>query len=120
MKKKDVAAFYQAVHSYAPFPWQIRLAERVAQGSWPEALNLPTSSSKTAVVDVWLWAHSVGIADTTRQRQPAAGSSQARRSRFSTMLPSKNPASARGAMSTKSPSQAVKNQLYYGDNLATP
>ena len=67
MNKLDFSAFYQSVHGYAPFPWQIRLAERAASGRWPDALNLPTSSGKTAVVDVWAWAHSIGIAGTPRR-----------------------------------------------------
>ncbi len=66
-EKMDFAAFYQSVHDYAPFPWQVRLAQRVAQGRWPDALNLPTSSGKTAVLDVWLWAHSAGIAGTPKR-----------------------------------------------------
>jgi len=67
MKQLDFAGFYQSLHGYAPFPWQIRLAERAASGQWPDALNLPTSSGKTAVLDVWLWAHSMGIAGTPRR-----------------------------------------------------
>jgi CRISPR-associated endonuclease/helicase Cas3 len=67
MKQQDFSAFYQSLHSYAPFPWQIRLAQRAADGQWPDALNLPTSSGKTAVLDVWLWAHSMGIAATPRR-----------------------------------------------------
>lgn len=67
MKELDFSAFYISLHGYAPFPWQIRLAERVADGQWPDALNLPTSSGKTAVVDVWLWAHAVGIAGIPRR-----------------------------------------------------
>jgi CRISPR-associated endonuclease/helicase Cas3 len=67
MKKPDFATFYQSVHAYAPFPWQVRLAERAASGHWPDALNLPTSSGKTAVLDVWLWAHAVGIPNTPKR-----------------------------------------------------
>ena len=67
MTTLDFSAFYLSVHGYPPFPWQIRLAERAATGIWPDALNLPTSSGKTAVLDVWLWAHTVGIAGTPRR-----------------------------------------------------
>ncbi len=67
MKHQTFAEFYQSVHGHAPFPWQVRLSQRVAQGQWPKALNLPTSSGKTAVVDVWLWAHAVGLAGTPKR-----------------------------------------------------
>lgn len=67
MKKMDFSGFYKFLHGYAPFPWQIRLADRAANCQWPDALNLPTSSGKTAVLDVWLWAHSLGIAGTPRR-----------------------------------------------------
>ncbi|OQW86389.1 MAG: type I-U CRISPR-associated helicase/endonuclease Cas3 [Rhodoferax ferrireducens] len=67
MQKQYFADFYEGVHGYAPFPWQVRLAERAAMGVWPDALNLPTSSGKTAVLDVWLWAHAAGIPGTPRR-----------------------------------------------------
>lgn len=67
MKTLNFSEFYCSVHGYAPFPWQVRLAARAAGGSWPDALNLPTSSGKTAVLDVWLWAHTMAIAGTPKR-----------------------------------------------------
>lgn len=49
-------SFYDQMHGYAPFPWQCRLARIVESGHWPDAINLPTSAGKTAIIDVWLWA----------------------------------------------------------------
>lgn len=50
---QDFPAFFKAVHGYAPFPWQQRLAQQVVEtGSWPPLLDLPTASGKTAAIDV--------------------------------------------------------------------
>lgn len=51
----EFADFFQRVNGFAPFPWQARLARRVAAGDWPETLDLPTAAGKTALVDIWLW-----------------------------------------------------------------
>ena len=67
MKPKSFRTFYESAHGYPPFPWQLGLAQRAAENRWPGALNLPTSSGKTAVLDVWLWAHAAGIAGTPRR-----------------------------------------------------
>lgn len=49
----DFGGFFHAVHGYDPFPWQKRLLSQVAHsGRWPEVLDLPTSSGKTAAIDV--------------------------------------------------------------------
>jgi CRISPR-associated endonuclease/helicase Cas3 len=58
--------WYCACHGYEPFPWQESLAERIAAGSWPEALTPPTGAGKTAVIDVWLWARLEGLSVPTR------------------------------------------------------
>ncbi len=39
-----------------PFGWQSMLAERARNGDWPEAINLPTASGKTACLDVAVFA----------------------------------------------------------------
>ena len=50
--------FFSAVHSdekekRQAFPWQLRLAQQVAEGGWPnDPLSLPTSSGKTSVIDI--------------------------------------------------------------------
>lgn len=50
---EDFAAFFAEIHGATPFPWQSRLAAEVANtGRWPEVLDLPTGSGKTAAIDV--------------------------------------------------------------------
>jgi CRISPR-associated endonuclease/helicase Cas3 len=49
----DFPAFFKAVHSFDPFPWQVRLAKQVVEsGTWPKLLDLPTGAGKTAAIDV--------------------------------------------------------------------
>lgn len=49
----NFAAFFRAIHGYPPFPWQQRLVDRLAVGDeWPDVLDLPTGSGKTAALDV--------------------------------------------------------------------
>lgn len=49
----DFPAFFKAVYGVPPFPWQTRLLEQVATtGVWPEVLDLPTGTGKTAAIDV--------------------------------------------------------------------
>ena len=49
----DFAAFFSAIHGYKPFPWQQALVDQLADSdTWPDVLDLPTGSGKTAALDV--------------------------------------------------------------------
>lgn len=56
MTKLNFPAFFQAVHKVSPLPWQSTLAERLVQGGgWPDLIDLPTASGKTACIDIALF-----------------------------------------------------------------
>ena len=50
-------AYFRAVHDWKPYPWQTRLTQEVlASEQWPEVIELPTGTGKTAVLDTALYA----------------------------------------------------------------
>ncbi len=59
--------FFEALHGRPPFPWQVELARRVCTGNWPEVINLPTASGKTACLDIALYAMAVLGKDAPRR-----------------------------------------------------
>ncbi len=52
----DFDAFYGAVHGRPPFSWQSELAEQACKTGWPDLIDLPTASGKTAVIDIAVFA----------------------------------------------------------------
>ena len=53
-------AYFRAVHDCEPYPWQTRLTDEVlASEQWPEVIELPTGTGKTAVLDTALYALAV-------------------------------------------------------------
>jgi CRISPR-associated endonuclease/helicase Cas3 len=48
--------FFEALWGKEPFPWQEILAQRVVTRPWPDAIDLPTASGKTACLDIAVYA----------------------------------------------------------------
>jgi CRISPR-associated endonuclease/helicase Cas3 len=60
MKLDDFKDFFEELHStdntrIKPFPWQNQLMEHVVNNGWPNAIDLPTSAGKTAILDIALF-----------------------------------------------------------------
>lgn len=56
MSSLDFAAFFRDVHGVTPLPWQDRLAQHLlANNEWPDLVDLPTASGKTACLDIALF-----------------------------------------------------------------
>ena len=52
LRAADFGTFFQAVHGCSPFPWQQNLVDRLAENDeWPDVLDLPTGTGKTAAMD---------------------------------------------------------------------
>lgn len=52
----EFSDFYAAVHSRPPLAWQSELAQQVCISGWPQWIDLPTASGKTAVIDIAVFA----------------------------------------------------------------
>lgn len=66
----DFDAYFAEVHGTSPFPWQRRLAQQVcASAGWPAALDLPTGTGKTAVMDIAVFALALDAARAPADRR---------------------------------------------------
>lgn len=67
---RDFGAYFAAVHGHTPFPWQERLLREVAgDGRWPDLLDLPTGSGKTAAIDIALFHLALDAAAPPAERR---------------------------------------------------
>lgn len=78
---EQFADFYEAVHGWPPLAWQSELAQQVCLHGWPRWIDLPTSSGKTAVVDMAVFA----LAFQATQAEPIAACAKAPRRIFFTV-----------------------------------
>jgi CRISPR-associated endonuclease/helicase Cas3 len=67
LRAEHFGEFFQALQMKPPFPWQEALALRVCTGDWPEVIDLPTASGKTACIDIALFALAVRGAEVPRR-----------------------------------------------------
>lgn len=49
------AEFFSSLYGNEPFPWQSRLADDLAAGTWPDCIDLPTASGKTSLIDILVY-----------------------------------------------------------------
>lgn len=52
----DLARYFEALTGYTPLRWQERLFDKLARGTIPSAVDLPTGLGKSSVIPIWLIA----------------------------------------------------------------
>ena len=61
LRAAHFGTFFQAVHGCSPFPWQQNLVDRLAENDeWPDVLDLPTGTGKTAAMDAAVFHLALG------------------------------------------------------------
>ncbi len=63
LSKGDFKDFIHAIYGYEPFPWQTALLDRIIERGWPEGIDLPTASGKTACLDIAVFLLALGVKD---------------------------------------------------------
>lgn len=63
----DFPQFFYELYGYKPFPWQTRLMQQVAENGWPELLDLPTGSGKTAVIEIAVFHLALHLGNAPRR-----------------------------------------------------
>jgi CRISPR-associated endonuclease/helicase Cas3 len=78
----EFASFFRAVWGFDPFPWQEDLVQRLATGRdprrdydgapgvWPDVLDLPTGSGKTAALDIAVFHLALDARRGSKRRAP--------------------------------------------------
>ncbi|MBX9825150.1 MAG: type I-U CRISPR-associated helicase/endonuclease Cas3 [Xanthobacteraceae bacterium] len=72
---EDFGDFFHAVWGFSPFPWQQNLLQRLARdegphGPWPDVLDLPTGSGKTATLDIAVFHLALEAEKKDQRRAP--------------------------------------------------
>ena len=67
LTEEHFPAFFEAVHGWAPFPWQQALLGRVLEQGWPGLIDVPTGLGKTAALDVAVYAAALGSVHSRRR-----------------------------------------------------
>src|SRR5436305_637677 len=82
LRPSDFRSFFKALWGLDPFPWQERLLLRLVTGEdahhaykgepgcWPDVLDLPTGSGKTATLDISIFHLALEAAKGSGRRAP--------------------------------------------------
>lgn len=61
-------AYFRELWGQDPFAWQRRLARQLCEGEWPDVIDLPTASGKTACLDIAVFALAVQTTQPPAER----------------------------------------------------